>query len=108
MKFIKEEYLSRIMQAFRAAYHEKEKSETGDLFRVRVMGHVLSLDPLTPQTAYLELFQQLLWKLAPVTCILVIILGLVIAKMDFIESYELAKSFIDDPADFVLLTLYYG
>jgi hypothetical protein len=108
MKSINKEYLSRIMQALRTAYHEKEKSETGDLLRVRVMGHVLSLEPSSPQTAYLELFQQLLWKLTPVTCILVVVLGLVIAKMDFIESYELAKSFINDPADFILLTLYYG
>ena len=108
MKSLKKEYLSRIRKALRAAYHEKENSETGDLLRVRVMGHVLSLDPPAPQTAYLELFQQLLWKLTPVMCGLVVVLGLALAKMDFIESYELAKSFVNDPADFILLTLYYG
>ena len=108
MGSINREYLSKIRKILATAYHEKENIETGGLLRTRVMGHVLSLGPLSPQVCYFELFQQLLWKLAPVTCILVVILGVAIAKMDFIESYELAKSFINDPADFILLTLYYG
>jgi hypothetical protein len=108
MESFKSEYMSRIRKVLSVAYREKEKIETGGLSRVRVMGHILSMESQSPEAGYLEMFQQMLWRLAPVTCVLLVVLAVTLAKMDFIDSYELAKSFINDPADFILLTLYYG
>ncbi|UCF83769.1 MAG: hypothetical protein JSV50_21845 [Desulfobacteraceae bacterium] len=106
MKSIKEEDFVKLRKALAAAYREKEKTEVDELWQSRVMGHIRNLGPLYPKTGYFELFQGLVWRFAPVACALVLLLGAAVAQLDFVSDYELAKIFIEDPADFSLLALY--
>jgi len=94
----KDDYL-RIRKVLTAAYHEREKSLVGDLWQTRVMAHIKSLGPLYPATSYLEFFERFVWRLAPVVCILLLILAVFFTHMDFISEYEMAKIFFEDPAD---------
>ena len=105
MKSLKKESELEVRKAFAAAHREKEKTEVGELWQARVMGHIRSLGPLYPKTRFSELFQRLVWRLVPVTCVLVLLLGLALANLDFVSDYELTKMFIGDPADFSLLAL---
>lgn len=108
MKTINKEQIARVMKAFSLAYKEKERVETGDMWQARVMGHILSLDPLYFRTGYFELFQQFVWKLTPVTFVLVGVLGVALLKMDFFSDYELTKAFVSNSSDLVTLAMYSG
>jgi len=106
MKSIRKKHRIRLRKALAAAYREKEKAEVGELWQVRVMGHIQSLGPLYSQTSYLERFERFVWHLAPVACVLVVLLGVGITQLELVSDYEIVKMFIEDPADFSLLALY--
>jgi hypothetical protein len=105
MKTIKHEDHVKLRKALASAYREKESAEVGDLWQVRVMEHIRNPDAFYPQPSYLDLFQRLVWQLVPVACILVLILGIVLSQVNFTPDYEMAKMFIEDPANYSLLAL---
>jgi len=105
MKSITHEDHVKLRKALASAYGKKENADVGDLWQVKVMEHIRNLDPFHTQPSYLDLFQRLVWQLAPVACILVFILGMVLSRVDFMTEYEIAKMFIEDPADYSLLAL---
>lgn len=106
MKSIPKEDLIKLKKALVAAYHEKEKAEVSHAWQAKLMGHIRSRGPLYPKVSYIELFQHFVWQLAPVACILILVLGAVMSRFDFVSDYEIAKMFIEEPTDFGLLTLY--
>jgi hypothetical protein len=105
MKSIKHNYHVNLRTALASAYREKENVEVGDFWQVKVMEHIRSLDPFHNRPGYLDLFQRLVWQLAPVACILVLILGMVLSQVDFMTDYVIAKMFIEDPAHYSLFAL---
>lgn len=105
MKSIKKEDLIKLQKALATAYREKEEAEVGDIWPARVMGHIRSLGPLYPKTSFFEMFQGFVWRLVPVACILVLLLGAAITQLDIVSDYELTKVFLEDPADYTLLAL---
>ena len=106
MKSIKKEDDIKIRKSLAVAYREKEKALVGELWQGRVMVHIQNLGSLYPKTSFFELFQQFVWRLAPVTCALVFFLGVALAQRNFVSDYELTKIFIGDPADFSMFTLF--
>lgn len=94
----KEDHL-KMRKVLTTAYREKEKALVGDLWQTRVMAHIKSLESFYPATSYLESFERFVWRLAPVVCVLLLILAAFFIHMDFISEYEMAKIFFDDPAD---------
>ena len=108
MKSINKEQFAKAIKALTLAYNNKEKIEVGDMWQTRVMGHVLSIGPLYTRTGYFELFQQFVWRLTPVTFILVGLLSLALVKMDFFADYEFTKSFVNDSSDLITLAMYSG
>ena len=106
MKSIKKKDHNKLRKALAAAYREKEKTEVGNLWQSRVMGHIRSLGPLYPETSYFERLERVVWRLAPIACVLLFVLVTAVAKVDFVSEYEIARIFIEDPVEFSLLALY--
>lgn len=92
----------KLKKTLTAAYYEKEKASVNGLWQIRVMSHVRSLGPLNTKTNYLELFEGFVWKLAPVACLLILALTIILTKLDFVSEYEIAKAFMEDSLDFSL------
>ena len=92
----------KLKKTLTAAYYEKEKAAVNELWQIRVMSHVRSLGPLNVKTNYLELFEGFVWKLAPVACLLILALTIILTKLDFVSDYEIAKALMEDPLDFSL------
>ena len=105
MKSIKKEDLIKLRDAFATTYREKEKIEVDERWQVRVMDHIRSLDPLYPKTNFFEVFQRFLWRLAPIACALILLLGAALSQLDTVSDDELTKVFLEDPADYTLLAL---
>ena len=92
----------KLKKTLTAAYYEKEKASVNGLWQIRVMSHVRSLGPLNTKTNYLELFEGFVWKFAPVACLLILALTIILTKLDFVSEYEIAKAFMEDSLDFSL------
>jgi hypothetical protein len=108
MESISKEQFGKVIKALTSAYYAKEKTEVGELWQARVMGNVLSMGPIYSKTGYFELFQQFVWRLTPVTFILVGLLSLALIKMDFFSDYEFTKAFVSNSTDLVTLAMYSG
>jgi len=102
MKSIKGDY-TKLKELFIRAYHEKEKPEVNELWQRRVMSHIRSLGPVSSRRRYFMLFEESVWRLVPVTCLLIVILVAFLIKLDLIPDYEMAKLFIDDPVESIFL-----
>jgi hypothetical protein len=106
MESIEIKDLAKIFKALSSAYSRRENAEVGGTWwEARVMGHIRSLDTFYPTMSYIELYQQFLWRLVPVACLLALALVVLIVRMDFISDYELAKIFTSDPKDFIALAM---
>jgi len=102
VKTLKKDY-TKLKDLFIRAYHEKGKPEVGELWQMRVMSHIRSLGPVSSRRRYSMLFEQSVWRLAPVTCVLILVLAVFLIKLDFIPDYEMVKLFIDDPVEFTFV-----
>jgi hypothetical protein len=96
---------AKLRKAFAAAYRKKENAAGGDLWRIKVMAQIRTLGPFYPRPDYLDLFQGLIWRLVPAACVLLLLLGLVLSRFDFMTDYVAAKMFTEDPANYSLLAL---
>jgi hypothetical protein len=92
----------KLKKTLTAAYYEKEKAAVNGLWQIRVMSRVRSLGPLNAKTSYLEFFESFVWKFAPVACLLILVLAIILTKLDFVSEYEIAKAFMEDSLDFSL------
>jgi len=109
MESVERKDLAKVFKALSSAYFKREDAEVGGTWwEARVMGHIRSLDTIYPTTSYIELYQQFLWRLAPVALLLALSLAVLLVRMDFISDYELAKMFTSDPQDFIVLAMNNG
>ena len=102
MKFPKKIH-ERLKELLAIAYHEKERPDVDDLWQMRVMSHIRSLGPVRSGRGYITLFEQSVWRLVPVTGLLILILVALLLTLDFMPDYEMARIFIDDPVEFTVV-----
>ena len=100
--------LNNVISAFKTAHKEKEKIHISDNWQMSVMNLVRDKRKSDLRGSFFDLFQQLVWRLVPVTCILALILGVVLTRIDILSDYEMVKFFINDPSDMSFLSLYDG
>ena len=77
-----------LQEILRKAYREKENVEVGDQWQQEVMRSVRTLGALQPTPSFPEMLEQLVWRLAPVTCLLIFGLTVLFAVSDFTSGYE--------------------
>jgi hypothetical protein len=102
MKLVKRNH-GRLRNLLARAYHERERPDVDELWQMRVMSHIRSLGPVRTGRGYITLFEQSVWRLAPVTGLLILILVALLLTLDFMPDYEMAKILIDDPVEFTVL-----
>ena len=71
-----------LKKAFRDTYAAKEREETGDGWQFQVMKRVRRIGPLTPASNFLPAFEHFVWRLAPVSCLLVLVLTFFFVNME--------------------------
>jgi len=80
-----------LRELLRRAYREKEKVEVGDQWQQEVMRRIGELDEMEASPSYLVMLEQLVWRLVPVTCILIISLTVLLSSFDFISGYDIIQ-----------------
>ena len=80
-----------LRELLRRAYREKEKVEVGDQWQDEVMRRIGELGEMEASPSYLVMLEQLVWRLVPVTCILIIGLTVLLSSFDFISGYDIIQ-----------------
>jgi hypothetical protein len=101
---IQKKDLKKIKKVLAVAYFEKEKLTVDGSWRNKIMANIQDLRPYY-QIGFIEAFQRISWRLAPVACALIILLGIAVSQTNSISDYELVNMMFEDPADYSVLAL---
>jgi len=100
-----EHRLEKLTVMLRKAYREKENRPSGDQWQGEVMRRVRKLGPLLPRPDPLVAFGQFVWRLAPVTCLLIVVSTVLLLNFDFTPDYNALISAIPDAEEVSLVQL---
>jgi hypothetical protein len=98
-------YDIKVKQALEAAYNAKEndRPKIGEQFEAQVMRRIRALGPIHSKPDYLSLFEQLFWRLVPVTAVLIIVMAALAIQLYFVSEFDMTAIFMDDPISFNLI-----
>jgi hypothetical protein len=77
-----------LKKALQEVYLAKERDDLGDGWRSQVMRRVRQAGPLKSATSFWPAFEHLVWRLAPVCCLLVFMLTVLFMNMDLDRGYD--------------------
>ncbi len=91
-----------VKESLRRAYFQKEGLEVGEHWRPGAMSRIRAMAPMKKGLDFWLGLEQLAWRLAPVTCALIIICALVFLGSDAFHDYEVLSGFTTDPEGLTL------
>jgi hypothetical protein len=71
-----------LKRAFRDAYSAKEREGHGNEWQSQVMRRIRQIGPLNANVGFWPAFEHLVWRLVPVSCLLVLVLTVALLTMD--------------------------
>jgi hypothetical protein len=71
-----------LKKAFREAYSAKGRGEAGEEWQSRAMRRIRQIGPLRPAAGFWPAFETMVWRLAPVSCVLVLVLTFFFVNME--------------------------
>ena len=71
-----------LKKAFRDAYFAEERVATGEAWRSQVMNRIRKIGPLESIVSFWPDFERLVWRLVPVSCLLVVAMSVLLLSMD--------------------------
>jgi hypothetical protein len=80
-----------LKEAFRKAYFEKEKA-AGEAWPSQIMRRVRNIGPLGLVAGFWPAFEHLVWRLVPVTCLLVVALTVLLLSMDLDLGHDYLRT----------------
>jgi hypothetical protein len=98
---IKDEHQA-LREILRRAYQERENVEVGDQWQEEVMRRIRELGEIEARPSSLVMFEQLVWRLAPVTCLLILGLTLLLSSVDFISGYDVIQLLMNSTEEITL------
>ena len=100
-----EDRLSVLKRILLQAYLEKEQPQLAEGWHRNVMQRVSKVGPLQSKSDLLMHFGQFVWRLTPVTCLLIILSAVILLKFDFTPDYKVLMSLITDSEEVSLVQL---
>ena len=91
-----------LTEIFRRAYQEREKVEVGDQWQEEVMRRIGGLAAVEAGPSSLLMFEQLVWRLVPVTCLLILGLTMLLSSFDFISGYDVIQLLMNSTEEITL------
>jgi len=91
-----------LTEILRRAYQEREKVEVGDQWQEGVMRRIGELAVVEAESSSLLMFEQLVWRLFPVTCLLILGLTMLLSSFDFISGYDVIQLLMNSTEEITL------
>lgn len=66
---------NRMLELFQRAYRDREERPVGDRWHPDAMRRIRSLGPMKTPKTYLVGFENLVWRMAPAFCLILIVLS---------------------------------
>ena len=101
----REETLKGIL---RQAYQEKEKIEIVDAGPEEVMRRIRKVGAFQPAPSFLEMFGSFVWRLAPIVCLLILVLTAVSLAVDFAPRHDVFQVLMNGREELTLVPLFEG
>jgi hypothetical protein len=92
----------RVADLLRQAYKGKELLVVGEGWRMRLMARIREMDPERMKVRFLPSFEHFVWRLAPVTTPLVLILIALLFKLDMGAGLDTLQMLMSSVEDFTL------
>jgi hypothetical protein len=71
-----------LKKVFLEVYAERGKAKTGEKWEARTMRRIRQIGPLKPGAGFWPAFESMVWRLAPVSCALVLVLTYFFLNME--------------------------
>lgn len=91
-----------LREILQRAYREKEKVEIGDHWQEEAMRRIREVGAVEATPSSLAMFEQLVWRLVPVTCLLILGLTVLLSSFDFISGYDVMQLLMTTPEEITL------
>jgi len=78
----------RLKRALQEAYFSRESADTGEDRQFQIMGRVRRAGPLKTSAWFLPAFENLVWRIAPACCLLLLTLTVLFTSMDLDHGYD--------------------
>ena len=91
-----------LREILRRAYREKQKVDVTKQWQEEVMHRIRDLGEVEGRPSFLAQFEQLVWRLVPVTCLLILGLTLLLSSVEFFSSYDLAQLLVNHTEEITL------
>lgn len=101
MSFSKQEQ-EKLKSTLRQAYQGKEKIEVGDLCPDDLMQRIWELGTIPSTPRFLTMFEQLVWRLAPVSSLLILALTGVLLAIDLASGSDVFQLLLNGKEEFPL------
>ena len=77
-----------LREILRLAREEKENIVIGDQWQEAVMRRIREFGPIEAKPGFLLMFEQFVWRLAPLVCLLILGLTVLFSSVNFTPGYE--------------------
>jgi hypothetical protein len=94
----------RLLSVLQRVYCSRENVTVGDQWQTEAMRRIRLIGPLNSRTGFVELFEQMVWRLAPATSLLVIALVVVFLVSGLTQGNDVL-TFLNDPEELDLAQL---
>ena len=96
----------KFKELLRQAYRAREHAEVGTRWRMSLMARVREIGPLRPKAAFLPAFEQFVWRLAPVLCVLVLVLAAVFIGTEIASWEDPVQLFVSGAEESIVTQLF--
>ncbi|MDM8554435.1 hypothetical protein QUF75_06865 [Desulfococcaceae bacterium HSG7] len=96
---------SQLKEMLKSAYDAKAESyfpDTDEQWEMRVMQRIRAMSHADACPDFYSLFNQFVWRLAPVSVIIIVALTVIMNSFDILTDLEIASMLADDPMGFSL------
>ena len=101
---IKNNMFDRLLLVWQRVYLSRENIIVGDQWQTAAMRRIRLIGPLNSRTGFMELFEQMVWRLAPATSLLAIALIVVFLISGLSQGNDFL-AFMNDPQELDLAQL---
>jgi hypothetical protein len=92
-----------LREILRRAHQQKEKVELSGQWRQEVMGRIRTVGPVEEKPSFLSMFEQLVWRFAPVACLLILGLTLLLSSVSFTPEDEAVRLLMNGTEELTLV-----
>ncbi|MGD0485978.1 MAG: hypothetical protein ABSB94_02175 [Syntrophorhabdales bacterium] len=88
------------------AYRARERMEVGARWQKSLMARVREIGPFQPTTRFLPTFERFVWRLAPVVCLLALVLIAAFVEIEVASWEDPIQLFVNGAEESMLSNLF--